>query len=61
MSQLDQSMEVLGFQVLKHYIKTLRRLISHICDISPLRGSECVPSITKNTCNWCQAQANENG
>ena len=26
---------------------TLRGLISHICDVSPLRGSECVPSVTK--------------
>ena len=26
---------------------TLRTLMSHICDISPLHGSECVPSITK--------------
>ena len=28
---------------------TLKTLMSHICDVSPLRGSECVPSITKPT------------
>ena len=32
----------------KHlWVLTLRTLMSHICDVSPLRGSECVPSITK--------------
>ena len=25
---------------------TLRGLMSHICDISPLRGLECVPSVS---------------
>ena len=39
--------------------------MSHICDVSPLCGSECVPSIRKPSkslsCNWCQAQAHENG
>ena len=29
------------------YALTLTRLMSHICDISPLHGSECVPSIMK--------------
>ena len=26
--------------------------MSHICDISPLRGSPSVPSCP-NACNWC--------
>ena len=34
--------------------------MSHICDISPLRGSPSVPSCP-NGCNWRQAQANERG
>ena len=42
---------------------TLRGLMSHIGDVSTLRCSECVPSVTSppNPCNWCQAQAHENG
>ena len=35
------------FKFVLTILLTLRRLMSHICDISPLHGSECVPSIMK--------------
>ena len=49
------------YTIYMYYIHlTLRALMSHICDISPLRGSPATRSCP-NACNWRQAQVDERG